>query len=158
MQAKEIMKKNVVTVTPKMTLREVAQIFTDKHITGAPVVGPAGDLVGVVSQTDLVRHDREASPVEVPYYHQQPEEGARAGGFHMEVPDLTRVEEVMTPWAVSFEEDTSVMEIAKQMLKKHIHRVVITRAGRIAGIVTSMDMLRAFVAGAGSEKTLAGKK
>lgn len=156
MQAKEVMRRNVVTVTPQMTLREVAKIFVDKRITGAPVVSPSGDVVGVVSQTDLVRHDREAAPVEVPFYHQEPDEGARAGGFHTELPDYTRVEEVMTPWAVSFEEDTSVTELARQMLKKHIHRVVITRAGRIVGIVTSMDLLKVLTGRKAAEP--AGKK
>ena len=50
----------------------------------------------------------------------------------------------MTPWSVSFEEDTDIKEVARQMLAKKIHRVVITHEGRMCGIITSMDLLRAF--------------
>lgn len=144
MIAKDIMHKRVVTVSPRMTLREAVQVFTDKDITGAPVVSEAGEVVGVVSQTDIVRNDRTSAPAEVPYYHSEPED-MRSRGFHVEMPDYTRVEQVMTPWAISFEEDTPVKVLARQMLKKHIHRVVITREGRLSGIVTSMDMVRALL-------------
>lgn len=146
MKAKDIMHKRVVTVSPNMTLREVAQILSENNITGAPVASGTGGVIGVISQTDIVRNDRRSAPASVPYYHMEPEEGLRARGFHMEIPDYTRVEQVMTPWAVSYEEDTPIKVLARQMLKKHIHRVVITREGRLCGIVTSMDMLRALLA------------
>lgn len=142
MQARDIMRKRVVTVTPDMTLREVAKLFSDRRISGAPVVEPGGGLVGVVSQTDLVQQERDSSAV-APAYQRQTEETARSRGLHIEDPDYTRVEQVMTPWVVSFEQDTPVPEIARQMLAKRIHRVMITRDGKLCGIVTSMDMLRA---------------
>lgn len=146
MLAKDIMRSRVITVTPQMTVKEVARLFCDRRITGAPVVGPGGRVVGVVSQTDLVRQERESSPREVPVYHQEAEERAGPGGFHYEDPDYSRVEQVMTPWAISFGEDTPVVELARQMLAKRIHRVIITKGGRLCGIVTSTDMLRALLA------------
>lgn len=117
MLAKDIMRRKVKTLTPETTIREAAKLFSDRHITGAPVVSREGHLVGVVSQTDLVRR-----------------EGARA-----------RVEQIMTPWTVSFEEETPVLELARQLLRKRIHRVVITRDGKLSGIVTTMDILKALV-------------
>ena len=65
--------------------------------------------------------------------------------MHYEVMDGTRVEEVMTPGAISFDEETTVAELARAMTERHIHRVLITRQGRLAGIVTTMDMLRALL-------------
>ncbi len=118
MLAKDIMRKRVVTVTPRMTLKETAKLLAKHGISGAPVVGPQGKVIGVISQTDLVWIENEP---------------------------LRRVEQAMTPWGVSFEEDTPVKEIARQMLAKRIHRVIITRDGELCGIVTSMDMLHALL-------------
>lgn len=117
MLARDIMHRKVKTLTPETSIREAAKLFSDRRITGAPVVSREGHLVGVVSQTDLVRR-----------------EGAR-----------DRVEQIMTPWAVSFEEETPVLELARQMLRKRIHRVVITRDGKLSGIVTTMDLLKALM-------------
>ncbi len=52
----------------------------------------------------------------------------------------------MTPWCVSLEDDTPVPELARQMVSKKIHRVVITHDGEICGIVTSLDIVRALLA------------
>lgn len=118
MKAQDIMRKKVLTVRPETNSRAVARLLAARGVSGAPVVGPEGDLIGVVSQTDLMRQ-------------------ADAG---------CTVASVMTPWTVSFEEDTEIRELARQMLAKRIHRVVVTRKGRLCGIITSMDMLRAFLA------------
>ena len=117
MHAKDVMRKRVITTTPKMTLKETAALFKKHGISGAPVVCPQGRVVGVISMTDLVWLESEPR----------------------------RVEQAMTPWSVSFEEDTPVKEIARQMLAKRIHRVIITRDGELCGIVTSMDMLHALL-------------
>lgn len=145
MKAKEIMRKSVITLDPEMTLREAAQLFLEHRITGAPVVDQDGSLLGVVSQTDLVRRDREAPVSDVPGYHQEPEETRLPSGLHVETPDYARVRDVMTPKVVSFEEDRSVREIARAMLRKRIHRVVITRRGTLCGILTTMDLLSALL-------------
>jgi CBS domain-containing protein len=152
MKAKDIMHRDPITVKADTTLKELAQLFIEKEISGAPVVDRAGKLLGVVSQTDLVRRDREmkSSPDVPSYYrtgHGAPEEIGR--GFQFEDPDYTRVSDVMTPAVLSAREETPVEDIATMMLSKHIHRVIITRDGKLTGIVTSMDMLRALLALAG---------
>jgi CBS domain-containing protein len=118
MLVKEIMRKRVFTLEPGMSLRQARRLFSERGISGAPVVGPSGEPLGVISRTDL--------------------EGVDGG-------DPRRVEQVMTPYAVSMEEDTPVREIARQMLAKRIHRVIVTRGGKICGIVTSLDMLKALL-------------
>ena len=141
MKTKDIMRKRVITAFPEMTLKELADLFIERHITGAPVVDHQGKLLGVVSQTDLVRREHEAAPQEA-NYHFEPEDLRIRRGFHVETPDYARVRDVMTPKVITFEEDTPIREIAKLMLQKHVHRVVITREGRLCGIVTTMDMLK----------------
>ena len=148
MLAKEIMRRKVITVDPQMTVREVAQLFVERKISGAPVVDGRGALLGVVSQTDLVRDENQrAQKSAVPSFYQENDTpGLRSRGFHVEEPDMTKVEAVMTPAVLCADERAPVQQIARLMLRRHVHRLVITRAGKLAGIVTSMDMLKALLA------------
>ncbi len=150
MLAKDIMRKDVVTVAPHMTLKELAQTLGDAGITGAPVVDEKGTLLGVVSQTDLVRAERESPAGESGFYRRESDEAVSASGFHYEDPDHRRVEQIMTPGGLCCEEDATVEEVARLMLARRIHRVPITRGGALCGIVTTMDLLRAFTAGRGT--------
>ncbi|MBI4422845.1 MAG: CBS domain-containing protein [Elusimicrobia bacterium] len=144
MVARDVMRKAVLTARPDMTVRELAQFFTEHHITGAPVTEENGVLLGVVSQTDLVRHELEIGPPEPDrapaFYHESERPIPR--GFHFETPDLTRVREVMTPAVISADEEMPLRELARLMQRKRVHRVIITRRGALRGIVTSMDLLR----------------
>lgn len=128
MIAKEIMHKRVISVSPKMPLTVVAELFAAHGISGAPVLSDDGGLVGMISKTDLVSQPRQppASP-------------------RRRAPAELRVEQAMTPWCVTLEEDAPVLEVARQMAAKQIHRVVITHEGAISGIVTSLDVVRALL-------------
>lgn len=147
MIASDIMRKDVITVRENQTLKELAQVLLDNGITGAPVIDKRGALVGVVSQTDLVRREREESPVhEAPIYHQDVDRWLGRHGFQVEAPDFVYVRDVMTPTVLSADVGTPVSALARRMSDKHVHRLVITRNGALAGIVSSMDILRAFAA------------
>jgi CBS domain-containing protein len=138
------MRKKVVAVESWLTLPELSKLFLEKGISGAPVVDEVGAILGVVSQTDLVRTRREA-PAGVPSYHTEFDD-ARSAGLHIEELDRTRVEQIMTPGAISLDEMTPVEKVAKVMIDSHIHRVLITKGDKLAGIVTTMDMMRALIA------------
>ncbi|MBI5630026.1 MAG: CBS domain-containing protein [Elusimicrobia bacterium] len=143
MYAADIMRRNVVTVAPEMTLTELAKLFIERKITGAPVVDSKGRLLGVISQTDLVRRDREEPQrAEIPSFHRHPDDAVGGPGYQIECPDSTAVSDVMTPTVLSADETAPVEDLARMMMRKRIHRVVITRGGRLVGIVSSMDMLR----------------
>lgn len=62
---RDIMKASVVTVTPETTVRQLSRILADEEISGAPVVGRRGELLGVVSATDVVRLAAEDAEVHV---------------------------------------------------------------------------------------------
>ena len=120
MKAKDIMRKTVVTVRSYLTVQELAKIFAERCISGAPVVDREGQVIGVVSQTDLV-HARSGLSSGIPLFQAAEEEPTTAVGMHYEVMDGTRVEEVMTPGAISFDEETTVAELARAMTERHIH-------------------------------------
>lgn len=119
MIAREIMRAEVLTLRPEATLREAAAFLTSHRISGAPVVGPRRKLLGVISQTDLLRRGQE--------------------------PAETEVGDVMTPAAYCADEETPAAELARFMLDKRIHRIIVARRGRLIGIITATDMLRALL-------------
>ena len=145
MKAKDVMSKKIVSVESWLTLPELAKVFEEKCISGAPVVDEAGSILGVVSQTDLVR-SRTKVPAGVPSYHREFDDSLRSGGLHIEELDATRVDEIMTPGAISLDCETPVERVAKVMIESRIHRVLITKGDRLAGIVTTMDLMRALIA------------
>lgn len=134
--AKSVMKKKVITVRENLLARELAQLFEDKHISGAPVVDRQGALVGVVSKSDLVRHEVEGADVYSDSEQHLPK------GFHVENPDRTTVADIMTPAVITATEDAPAAELARLMRKRRIHRVFITREKRLKGIVTTLDLLK----------------
>jgi len=152
MKAKDIMRKSVVTVKSYITAQELAKVFSERCISGAPVIDQNGRVIGVVSQTDLV-NARSGQSSGIPLFHAAEDEPTTAVGMHYEVMDGTRVDELMTPGAISFDEETPVVELARAMTERHIHRVLVTRKGRLAGIVTTMDMMRALIPGPKRKKT-----
>jgi hypothetical protein len=59
----DVMTRDVITVTPETTLRELATILSEKHINGVPVVDDKGNVLGVVSESDLVNQNK---PLHIP--------------------------------------------------------------------------------------------
>lgn len=134
--AKSVMRRQVITVKENLLAGELARLFEAKRISGAPVVDREGRLVGVVSKSDLVRHECEGADL----YKDSDEPLPR--GFHVENPDRTTVADIMTPAVIEASEDAPAAELAKLMRKRHIHRIFITRDKRLKGIVTTLDLLK----------------
>jgi CBS domain-containing protein len=145
--AKDIMSPNVVTVTETMDLREAAKIFVEERISGAPVVDDLGNLVGVISQSDLVEYELETErelTEEAPFYRRPYDDALRASrGFQIEELSADTIKDVMTPYLITIKEDTPIREVAARMAQCGIHRVIVVDEDQqIRGIVTSLDVLR----------------
>ena len=146
--AADIMTKNVICVTKDADLRDLGKLFLAKGITGAPVIDRDGDICGVISQTDLLfyqltRDDELVLPSD--FYQSARVEGRPLSkGFQIEDVNTATVEQVMTPVVHAVLPTTPIVEIAKLMSKRHIHRVIVRREMKVAGIISALDVLRAF--------------
>ena len=146
--AKDLMNPQVLAVPETMTVRELAAFLVDNEISGAPVEDSEGRLVGVVSFTDVGLAASEGAAPErarssPDYFVRGWEDSASAEelrGFHVEDGDMT-VREIMTPAVYSVAEDTPVAELAETMIDGHIHRLLVTRDGKVVGIVSASDLL-----------------
>jgi CBS domain-containing protein len=134
-----------------MTVSELSDILTAKMITGAPVVDDSGKLVGVVSETDIVRSSSRRTAalrekLESNYYLRGWEDRVDEDDlreFHVVEDTGQAVREIMTPLIFKVSEDTSIAEMADTMIGGRIHRLIVTRDDRVVGIVTTLDMLKA---------------
>ena len=148
--AKDVMTHAVLTVQPDWPLEQLADFLIRNGIHGAPVVAQTGELLGVVSLTDLARantlsdedlsgavaHEFYSRYLDEPY---EDEDGVpRVAPEHAQ----TRVEEIMTPVVLEIDETTPVAEVANQMIESKVHRLMVTRDGRIVGVVTALDLLK----------------
>lgn len=123
LRVRDIMTREVVSLAGDASLDSAAWRLASEAVSGAPVRDAHGQLMGVLSKSDLV-------------------DFLRAGQ------ELGRVQDAMTPaiWAVH--PDAPAIEAVELMLEKHIHRVLVVRGpGKLEGIVSTTDVLRAVARG-----------
>lgn len=146
MTAKDIMTPDVICVSREMDLRDLAKLFLEKGITGAPVVDEKGDLAGVISQTDLLYYQLTRDDelvLDSDFYANARVEGRHLPrGFQIEDVNSGKVEDVMTPVVHSVGETAKAVAIARMMSRRHIHRVIVKRGRKVAGIISALDLLR----------------
>ena len=168
---RDIMQTAVVTVTTHTTARELARLLSDEEISGAPVLDRKGHLAGVVSATDLVRLAAEDSCVqlttsvlrtEVERIRDPEADAVGAHPYGLLLPeywlmdwrrfldqlpesdfDTVLVREITTPAPFSVEPEMPLCELCEFLVRGRIHRAVVLEKGRLLGIVTSVDVLRA---------------
>ena len=153
--AADVMSPEVLSVPPEMTIHELACFLTEHQITGAPVLDHGGRLVGVVSETDLA--EAETERVETVDDRSDPEADLRGWEDEAEPDEMRELQlhvtsaqtvgEIMTPTAYTVPHDTTVGEVARTMVTGRIHRLLVTRAGRVVGIVTTLDLLKTLYSG-----------
>lgn len=141
MKVNDVMTRDVVSVRPETSLKEVAAILAERRISGVPVVTDEGEVVGVVSEGDILFKERGPSQRKSalswlldPFGTEgQAKVEARTAGEAMTAPAKT-----IAPWRL-------VSAAAAQMLEQHVNRLPVIDDGELVGIVTRHDLVRAFV-------------
>lgn len=144
LKARDVMHAPVLTLRPEQSLQEAAQALAAGQISGAPVVSQGGELIGVLSQTDVLRqakHTEFDELMEHGFYFGMPSMGHRlpSGANHLR--DI-RVDQAMSPYVVTVSPDDKVSTLASVMRERKYHRLVVTDERKVVGIVTSLDLLK----------------
>jgi len=147
-RARDVMQKNVISVTPETSVADVARLFVEEGIHGAPVVDETEQLLGVVSVVDLMRGvaEEHESPATTAVYFRDvlefstPDWSMAPQDFQDRLEQVT-VGDVMQTSVVTVREDTTVPEIASLMRSHGIHRVIVVRDGAVVGIVSALDLV-----------------
>ncbi|HEX7171766.1 MAG TPA: CBS domain-containing protein [Candidatus Limnocylindria bacterium] len=143
MKVRDVMTTQVVSVPPGMRLKELARVLSEARIGGAPVVNEVGDLIGVVSEADLVgkqvgRPPSRRTPLDWIF-------GDGDDAWELRRRAATTVEEAMTAPAVTVTTDRPLREVAAVMVDRGVNRLPVMEDGRLVGIVTRADLVRAYL-------------
>lgn len=147
--AREAMTRNVLAVRPDWPVEELADFLVRHGIHGAPVTSETGDLLGVVSLTDIARaatlSEEDLAAADRHEFYQRlldepfPSDPAVVPS---EEHSQIRVQEIMTPVVLAVEETVTLRDVAARMVEARVHRLFVTREGKIVGILTALDLLR----------------
>lgn len=145
MTARDIMRSDVVTIGPDATVRELADLLAEHAISGVPVVDAAGALVGVVTEGDVIMQDAE---LHFPHYLQFLDsviylESVRKFEERFRKTFGNKVGDVMSTEAITVTPDATVHEITTLMADNNVNRLPVIEGGRIVGIITRGDIVRA---------------
>lgn len=146
--ARDIMQTHVLSVSPEEPLVNVHRLFVEEEITGAPVVDSDGRVLGVLSSADLLRAvvEEEESATADPRYFRDflefsgPDWGSVPEDFQDRLAQL-RAEDAMSAAPITVTPDTPVSEVARTLRFHRIHRLLVQEEGRLAGIITSFDLI-----------------
>jgi len=139
-RVKDVMTRDVVTVTPDTSLKDVARKLVELGISGTPVVDDDGSIVGVISEADLLTKERR-----------EPEDGGALARLMRRADPAEKAKyaartarEAMTSPAITIEGYWTIPTAAQVMLDRSVNRLPVVRQGRLVGVVTRADLVRAF--------------
>lgn len=152
LKVRDVMGRSVISVGPETQLKDVAVLLIDRGISGLPVVDADGSVLGVVSEADLLIKEQGADAIRHRRLARFFGESGESRAQLVKLGALT-AGEAMTAPAVTIASDRRVSEAAAVMTARNVNRLPVVDDGRLVGIVTRADLVRAYVR---SDDELAG--
>ena len=145
--AADIMTRKVISVTTETTVKELAKILTNNNISGAPVVDNEGNLLGVVTESDLIDQNKK---IHIPTVV-----SILDSFIYLESPDKLEAEmrkiagstvaDIFTENVTTVTETTPIDELATIMSEQNIHTLPVVQDGEIRGIIGKRDIIKTLV-------------
>jgi CBS domain-containing protein len=151
LKACDVMQRNVVTVTPKTNLSELADLLVGKRVGGLPVV-ESGAVVGVVSRSDFARVlslDRSLAGLAAEAGERRefaPGEVAESVATTPRLEGRT-VRDIMVTDPVSVSPQTPIDQVADAMVRRHLHRVFVVDGNTLCGVISALDIVALVASG-----------
>ncbi|MDD4894835.1 MAG: CBS domain-containing protein [Candidatus Omnitrophica bacterium] len=148
MLIKDIMTKNVITVNPEMDIHKLAELFVSKNISGAPVVDKSAKLLGIVREEGIIFQDKK---VHLPTFVSL-SVGFLAlgtGRYDEEIKKIAanKASDIMEKDIATISPDMTIEDVATLMLEKEAYYLPVLDKGKLAGVVTKKDIVRAIAKG-----------
>jgi CBS domain-containing protein len=149
MRAIDVMVRDVVTVRPNTDVADAIKLLSEHDVSALPVVDKASNLVGMLSEVDLIHRAEIGTEKHRPWWLEAvtgattlAEEFAKSHG--------KKVGEVMTTGVISVTEETPLSEIAALFERKRIKRVPVVKDGKLLGIVSRSNLIQALASVVGN--------
>jgi CBS domain-containing protein len=149
LKVKDIMTKEIISVSPETEIASAAKILLEKRINGMPVIDAFGRLVGIICQSDLVAQQK-GIPIPSVFTLLEsyiPLTSLKRLDKEMEKIAALTVKAAMTPDPVTVGLETDIEEVAKLMVDKKYHTLPVVEGGKVVGIVGKEDVLKTLLAG-----------
>lgn len=144
LRARDLMTPDVITVPPETPVLAIARLLGDRGISAVPVVDAQGQAVGVVTEGDLIRRLAGEQDKPAGWFASLFADPARDAERYARTHGMT-ARDVMTSDVITVDPDTLASAVAHVMEDRSIRRVLVTQEGRLKGIVSRADLLRALV-------------
>lgn len=143
----DYMTKDVITVRPEASLRDLAEILATRNINGVPVVDQEGIVLGVVCESDLVNQNK---PLHIPTVFVILDSVIPIGNpwrLHKDFERLsaTTVGDIYSKPAVCVSPDTDLTEAARLMADRKLYTLPVVEKGRLVGILGKGDVIRSLL-------------
>ena len=142
MRAVDVMVRDVVTVRPDTEVTDAIKRMTEHDVSALPVLDAAGNLVGMLSEADLIHRVEIGTEKRRPWWSEALT-GASTLASEFAKSHGKKVGEVMTSGVISVSEDTPLFEIATVLERNGIKRVPVVKDGRLVGIVSRSNLIQA---------------
>lgn len=143
MLVKDLMTKDVITVTPAMGIHDLAELFIEKDISGAPVVDEEGKIVGIVEEEGVIFQDKK---VHLPTFINLSVGFLTLGIKRLEEEILkvtaSKVVDIMQKDFHPITPQMSVEDLATLMIEKRLYYFPVLEADKLVGVVTKKDIVR----------------
>ncbi len=149
LKARDIMTKEVLTVQPQTSVRELAALLLERKISGAPVVDEAGKVLGVVTESDLIFQNKKVHlPTAVAIldafvFLESP------GKMEEELKKMAgaKVGDICSRQLITVAPETVLEEIATLMAEKKVHTLPVIEDGDLVGVIGKSDIIRTIAQG-----------
>ena len=145
--AKDIMTTEVITISPETEVAQTAKLLLTNRINGLPVVNEAGELVGILCQSDLIIQQKN---IPIPSLFTLldgfiPLTSSKKLDKEVQKIAATTAADAMTANPVTVNPDTGIEEIAALMVEKNYHTLPVLDGGELVGIVGKEDVLKTLI-------------
>lgn len=121
LKVKDIMTRNIITIPRDMSVQEICATFLKHKLGGLPVIDKKGNLIGFVSERDIIASVRSKNFLD------------------------KKAKDVMTKKVFSLREDTSAEEASKIFSEKPFHYVPVTHRSKVVGIISRKDIINSLL-------------
>lgn len=151
LKVKDIMTKDVITVSPETEVVQATKLLLEKRINGVPVADNTGKLVGILCQSDLIAQQKKLPIPSLFTFLDGLITITSMKHLEKEVQKVTatNVKDIMTHSPTTVKPDTDVETVATLMVEKNFHTLPVVDEGKLVGIVGKEDVLRTVMSGSG---------